>query len=260
MPPNTFAPASQAAQLGSIRLKESAAPATPPAGYVQLYANASGLLNWKDAAGTVYSFAAPPAIGSTTPASGAFTTLSANNGVVFSGGNLNMERDGGTALFHILDNYGATPDVLLRRANGTKALSTAVQNNDQLGILSARGWGATGFSALDRARVLFRATENWTDAAQGTAIQFYTTTNGGTTLTDWMTLHGDGRLEINGVLDHDGAQSGFNGATPVTPPDWTAATGTASRATFDTASVTTAQLAQRVKAMIDDFLLNGLFA
>ncbi len=38
---------------------------------------------------------------------------------------------------------------------------------------------------------------------------------------------------------------------------WTAATGTASRASFDTASVTTAQLAQTVKALIDDLLAQG---
>jgi hypothetical protein len=40
-------------------------------------------------------------------------------------------------------------------------------------------------------------------------------------------------------------------------PGWTAPTGTASRASFDTASVTTAQLAQRVKALIDDDLARG---
>jgi hypothetical protein len=35
---------------------------------------------------------------------------------------------------------------------------------------------------------------------------------------------------------------------------WTAATGTATRTTFDTATVTTAQLAERVKALLDDLL------
>lgn len=38
---------------------------------------------------------------------------------------------------------------------------------------------------------------------------------------------------------------------------WAAPTGTASRATFDTATVTTAQLAQRVKALIDDLTAQG---
>jgi hypothetical protein len=39
---------------------------------------------------------------------------------------------------------------------------------------------------------------------------------------------------------------------------WAAATGTATRTTFDTATVTTALLAQRVKAIIDDDIARGL--
>jgi len=39
---------------------------------------------------------------------------------------------------------------------------------------------------------------------------------------------------------------------------WTAATGTATRTTFATSTVTTAQLAERVKALIDDLLAHGL--
>jgi hypothetical protein len=39
---------------------------------------------------------------------------------------------------------------------------------------------------------------------------------------------------------------------------WTAASGTASRATFDTATVTTEQLAQRFKALEDDLISHGL--
>lgn len=39
---------------------------------------------------------------------------------------------------------------------------------------------------------------------------------------------------------------------------WTAATGTPTRTTFDTATVTTAQLAERVKALLDDLTSHGL--
>jgi hypothetical protein len=41
-------------------------------------------------------------------------------------------------------------------------------------------------------------------------------------------------------------------------PGWTAATGTATRTTFNTATVTLPQLAERVKALIDDLLAHGL--
>lgn len=39
---------------------------------------------------------------------------------------------------------------------------------------------------------------------------------------------------------------------------WTAATGTATRTTFDTGTVTLSQLAERVKALIDDLSTHGL--
>ena len=39
------------------------------------------------------------------------------------------------------------------------------------------------------------------------------------------------------------------------PSGWVQDTGTATRATFDTATVTLAQLAERVKAMLDDLVL-----
>lgn len=41
---------------------------------------------------------------------------------------------------------------------------------------------------------------------------------------------------------------------------WTAATGTATRTTFDTNSVATKALAERVKALIDDLLTNGIIS
>jgi hypothetical protein len=48
------------------------------------------------------------------------------------------------------------------------------------------------------------------------------------------------------------------GATPVTRTSLAAATGTATRTTFDTTTVTTQQLAERVKALIDDLRAYGL--
>ena len=53
---------------------------------------------------------------------------------------------------------------------------------------------------------------------------------------------------------------GFFGARPRNHPGYGAATGFASRATFNTTRVSTAQLAQRVKAIIDDLKSYGLFA
>lgn len=52
---------------------------------------------------------------------------------------------------------------------------------------------------------------------------------------------------------------GFYGVTPVARASgWTAATGTATRTTFVTSTVTLSVLAEHVKALIDDLLANGL--
>jgi|694.fasta_scaffold21145_13 hypothetical protein len=56
-----------------------------------------------------------------------------------------------------------------------------------------------------------------------------------------------GILRVNGTQVIDSRQTG-----------WTAPTGTSARTTFDTATVTTAQLAERVKALIDDLTTHGL--
>jgi hypothetical protein len=58
----------------------------------------------------------------------------------------------------------------------------------------------------------------------------------------------------------DGTGIGFFAATPVARPSLAAATGTATRTTFDTTTVTLPQLAERVKAMIDDLRSYGLAA
>jgi hypothetical protein len=56
-----------------------------------------------------------------------------------------------------------------------------------------------------------------------------------------------GILRVNGTQVIASRQTG-----------WTAPTGTSARTTFDTATVTTAQLAERVKALIDDLTTHGL--
>ena len=62
------------------------------------------------------------------------------------------------------------------------------------------------------------------------------------------------RLEASGSA----AMIGFLGAAAVVRATMAAATGTATRTTFDTTTVTVAQLAERVKALIDDFRTYGL--
>jgi hypothetical protein len=57
--------------------------------------------------------------------------------------------------------------------------------------------------------------------------------------------------------DTGGVKTSVNGVTPVAPPTYGVPTGTPTRTTFDTATVTTAQLAERVYAMIIDLQAFG---
>lgn len=71
-------------------------------------------------------------------------------------------------------------------------------------------------------------------------------------------FHAQGEVEIEGAINHDGTTVGFNGATPTAKSTgWGAPTGTATKTTFDTATVTLPQLAERLKALVDYLTLRG---
>ena len=93
-----------------------------------------------------------------------------------------------------------------RKARGTSAAPTAVQNGDGLLALSGRGYGTTQFGVGGGATIGMSATENYTDTAMGARIQLFTTPNGTTTLTPRMTIDQNGFVGIgtpqpNGMLD-----------------------------------------------------------
>jgi hypothetical protein len=71
--------------------------------------------------------------------------------------------------------------------------------------------------------------------------------------TDNLTLKTDGTVSIFGQYQIRNTQ-----VVSARKTGWAAATGTASRATFATNTVTTEQLAQRVKALLDDLISHGL--
>lgn len=86
--------------------------------------------------------------------------------------------------------------VLQRKARGTIASPTAVQSGDLISYWVGRGYGATAWSG-DRAAMVFRASENWTDAAQGSSIAFNTTAVGTTSTTERMRIASTGNVGIN---------------------------------------------------------------
>jgi hypothetical protein len=77
-----------------------------------------------------------------------------------------------------LNGFGSPPQLNGRHANGTVLAPTFSKLGDNLLVLGGRGNGLTGYATGNRASVVFSATEDWTDAAQGTNITFQTTSNG----------------------------------------------------------------------------------
>jgi hypothetical protein len=111
-----------------------------------------------------------------------------------------------------------------RKARGTLAAPTAVQSGDTLGLFAAGGYGATHFGALNTGAIGIRATENWTDSAQGTSMNFSVTPTGSTTPFVALTVTSSGNIGV-GTASPAGAMeivrqgsadiltTGFNGST-----------------------------------------------
>lgn len=119
--------------------------------------------------------------------------------------------DGATTRY-LADAFGATASFTFRAANGTAASPSALTSGRFIGALAAFGYGSTGYTASARANIIAVATENWTDAAQGTQWVIRTTANGTTTPTDRVTVNHDGRVEILGKDNTSSARATNQGS------------------------------------------------
>lgn len=167
-------------------------------------------------------------IGGTTPAAGSFTSLSAT----LSSGGL-ISADGPAATSRGVD---LKTDGLLRW-------------NIRTSTTAETGGNAGSNFAINRYKDDGTYLGTPINIARDTGI---ITQNGSTNI--------GADLAIGGALDHNGSTVGFYGATPVARQTYGAPTGTATRTTFATDSVTLPQLAERVKALIDDLRSVGLMA
>ena len=73
-----------------------------------------------------------------------------------------------------------------------------------------------------------------------------------------LKMNGTVRISYLGVGELTGLKINTVNVVGTRKTGWAAATGTATRTTFETALVTTAQLAERVKGLIDDLISHGL--
>lgn len=85
----------------------------------------------------------------------------------------------------VVDSYGALGSAIVgRHARGTSAAPTASQLADPISAFTGRGYGATAFASASRGIFQVSAAETWTDTAQGTYLQLYTTAVGGVVTTE----------------------------------------------------------------------------
>jgi len=83
-----------------------------------------------------------------------------------------------------------------RVAQGTPAAPTAVLADQQIILITALGYGATGYTSAGKATFALKAAEQWTDSAQGTYQTWSVTATGSTTLAEAMRLQNSGILSI----------------------------------------------------------------
>lgn len=169
---------------------------------------ANGRVNW----------AAPSAIGSTTPAAGTFTsmTISTATGITINGGS--------SSPFIVINANAATQRGINFQSASSIRWSFQVEETAE-----------SGSNAGSDLRLI-----NYTDAGGVIGVPFFI-------------KRSTGNVTFGGNIS-------LFGATVPTRPTYGAPTGTATRTTFDTTTVTLAQLAERVKAIIDDFRSRGDFA
>ena len=101
------------------------------------------------------------------------------------------------------DSYSGSPTTVLnviptvnRSARGTPTNPSAVQLNDYLAGMAARGYGATKFANGGRSALRMQAAENWTDTNQGTYMSFWTSGTGTTVSVERMRVDPFGNLGI----------------------------------------------------------------
>ena len=96
------------------------------------------------------------------------------------------------------DTANQAPQFVQRRARGSSSIPVAIDLNDNLGLVSFRGYTGSGFTGT-KATVAAQATENWSPTANGTKLIFGTVENGTTTLKNVLEITHDGKVKVKGT-------------------------------------------------------------
>jgi len=117
-------------------------------------------------------------------------------GTTAPGSKLDISGPDGEATSIHIHSFAKNTGFNAYRANGTQASPSALLATHPIFQMGARGYGATGYSSLDRAQIGFIASEDWTDTAQGTYIIFSTVLDGTITRSEKMRIDNAGNVGI----------------------------------------------------------------
>lgn len=131
-----------------------------------------------------------------------------------------------------LDAFNGNPQIFQRRANTSSTSPSAIVSNNQLGSLFFQGWNTSTYAT--GATIGSRSTATtWDGSHNGAFLNFFTTSDSGTTATEQMRLQGSGGLSVgNANVATDGG-TGVVVATSFTGAG-TGLTGTAASLTAGT--------------------------
>jgi len=164
-----------------------------------------------------------------------------------------------------IENYsntpGDSPNFNFYTGRGTATVPLATQSGDNLGQFASAGYNGAAFPG-SKVKVSFLATENWTAAANGTAMSFSTTANGTAARTERVRIDNTGNvgigttapafaLSVNGIIQSMAGGFRFPDGTTqttagiaLTSPDTSITVGGTSAA--PTVKVNTSMIQQRV--------------
>ena len=117
------------------------------------------------------------------------------------------------------DSFGNTyPAYIGRAARGYANSPTQTLLGDTINRIGANPYGTTGYASISTVRMDFVNQENQTDTNKGNQIQFWTTSNGSTSITKRATINETGLTLTGNVIFSDASvqNTAFNSTSAVT--------------------------------------------
>lgn len=181
----------------------------------------------------------------------------------FTGGILGASIGVGTSsmgsdIFRVNGSSTFFSNVTINGGLTTSGLIESTASNVRANAVQSRnGFNGVSGANADWGNLIWTAASTWEFRGVGGSRQFGFD---GTNITTGIPIVTTAPITTSAPITSTGAGFfyGANRVLGARSTGWGAPTGTASRSSFDTATVTTAQLAERLKALIDDLAMHGL--